>query len=124
MFGAKEDQLIRCDTCRNCISLGGLPEKRRPLSQRDAGQHRRCRRLQAERPGVPVDGFWSITRLQREGYLEPNQYMPIPVNNSRPRKMRRLGCGSVGGCDGRFRIVCRLCRVGLHGAALSPARRV
>ncbi len=50
---------------------------------------------------VPVDGFWSITVYNAEGYLEPNQYKAYSVNNITAKKGAD---GSVaiqfGGCDG------------------------
>jgi hypothetical protein len=52
---------------------------------------------------VPVDGFWSITVYNFEGYLEPNQYNAYAVNNITARKNAD---GSVavrfGGCDGKI----------------------
>ena len=52
---------------------------------------------------VPVDGFWSITVYNAEGYLEPNQYNAYSVNNI---TANRGADGSVavqfGGCDGEI----------------------
>jgi hypothetical protein len=52
---------------------------------------------------VPVDGFWSITVYNAEGYLEPNQYKAYSVNNITAKKGAD---GSVaiqfGGCDGEI----------------------
>ena len=52
---------------------------------------------------VPVDGFWSITVYNAEGYLEPNQYNAYAVNNITANKGAD---GSVaiefGGCDGEI----------------------
>jgi hypothetical protein len=50
---------------------------------------------------VPVDGFWSITVYNAQGYLEPNQYNAYSVNSITAKKGAD---GSVaiqfGGCDG------------------------
>jgi hypothetical protein len=75
---------------------------------------------------VPVDGFWSITVYNAEGYLEPNQYNAYSVNNITANK----------GADGSVAIQFgrRLRRrnsqlpadhegLELHGAPLSPATR-
>jgi hypothetical protein len=50
---------------------------------------------------VPVDGFWSITVYNAEGYLEPNPYNAYSVNHI---TVKKGADGSVaiqfGGCDG------------------------
>jgi hypothetical protein len=52
---------------------------------------------------VPVDGFWSITLYNREGYLEKNAFNANSVNNITAKKNAD---GSVtvqfGGCDGKI----------------------
>jgi hypothetical protein len=52
---------------------------------------------------VPVDGFWSITVYNAEGYLEPNPYNAYSVNNI---TVKKGADGSVaiqfGGCDGEI----------------------
>jgi hypothetical protein len=52
---------------------------------------------------VPVDGFWSITVYNAEGYLEPNPYNAYSLNNITAEKSPD---GSVavqfGGCDGKI----------------------
>src|SRR5260221_1959227 len=52
---------------------------------------------------VPVDGFWSITVYNAEGYLEPNQYNVYSVNMTSAKKGAD---GSVaiqfGCCDGEI----------------------
>jgi hypothetical protein len=52
---------------------------------------------------VPVDGFWSLTVYNSEGYLQPNQYDAYSVNSITARKGLD---GSVtiqfGGCDGEI----------------------
>ena len=52
---------------------------------------------------MPVDGFWSVTVYNAEGYLEPDQYNAYSVNNISAEKGTD---GSVaiqfGGCDGEI----------------------
>ena len=52
---------------------------------------------------VPVDGFWSVTVYNAEGYLQPNQYNAYSVNSI---TAKRSADGSVaikfGGCDGEI----------------------
>jgi hypothetical protein len=51
---------------------------------------------------VPVDGFWSITVYNAEGYLQPNPYNAYSLNNITAAKGAD---GSIvvqfGGCDGK-----------------------
>lgn len=52
---------------------------------------------------VPVDGFWSITVYNREGYIQKNEYDAYSLNNITANKSAD---GSVaaqfGGCDGKI----------------------
>ncbi len=51
---------------------------------------------------VPVDGFWSVSVYNAEGYFQPNQYNAYSLNNITAKKGQD---GSVtiqfGGCDGK-----------------------
>ncbi len=74
---------------------------------------------------VPVDGFWSISLYNAEGYFEPNNLNAYTLNNITAKKNAD---GSVaiqfGGCDGKIPNCLPITAgVELHGAALSPARR-
>jgi hypothetical protein len=104
MFGATANQV---DPVRHLIGTalvwGGLPEKDAlylpvtPARNDGATVHELTVR------DVPVDGFWSITAYNAEGYLEPNQYHAYSVNNITAKKGAD---GSVtiqfGGCDGEI----------------------
>ena len=104
MFGAARDQV---DPVRHLVGTalvwGGLPEKDAlylpdtPARNDGATVHKLTVK------DVPVDGFWSITVYNAEGYLEPNQYNAYAVNNITARKGAD---GSVtiqfGGCDGEI----------------------
>ncbi len=102
MFGAKEDQV---DPVRHLVGTalvwGGLPEKDGlylPVTP-DRNDGTTVHKLTVK--DVPVDGFWSITVYNADGYLEPNQYNAYSVNNITAKKGTD---GSVavqfGGCDG------------------------
>ena len=104
MFGAAENQV---DPVRHLVGTalvwGGLPEKDAlylpvtPARNDGATVHKLTVK------DVPVDGFWSITVYNAEGYLEPNQYDAYAVNNITAKKGAD---GSVaiqfGGCDGEI----------------------
>ena len=51
---------------------------------------------------VPVDGFWSISLYNAQGYFEPNRFNSYSLNNITATKE---GDGTVavqfGGCDGK-----------------------
>src|SRR6516162_8522505 len=103
MFGAKEDQV---DPVRHLIGTalvwGGLPEKdglSLPVTP-DRNDGATVYNLTVK--DVPVDGFWSITVYNADGYLVPNQYNAYSLNNVTAKKDTD---GSVtvqfGGCDGK-----------------------
>jgi len=52
---------------------------------------------------VPVDGFWSVTVYNAQGYLQANPYNTYSLNNL---TAKRNDDGSVaiqfGGCDGKI----------------------
>jgi hypothetical protein len=52
---------------------------------------------------VPVDGFWSLTVYNSEGYLQPNRYNVYSVNSITAKKSPD-GFVSIqfGGCDGKI----------------------
>jgi hypothetical protein len=103
MFGGRSE----VDPIRHLIGTailwGGLPEKEglylnvTPENNDGTAVYK----LNVEQ--VPVDGFWSITVYDANGYLEPNQYNAYSVNNITARKSAD---GSVavqfGGCDGKI----------------------
>jgi hypothetical protein len=74
---------------------------------------------------VPVDGFWSITVYNSEGYLQKNEYDAYSLNNITAHKSAD-GTVAVqfGGCDGKvLKLPADYAGLELLGAALSPARR-
>src|SRR5712675_1309340 len=103
MYGANENNV---DPVRHVIGSamlwGGAPEKDAlylPITpERNDGTT--IYRLTVR--DVPVDGFWSATVYNGEGYIEPNQYATYSVNSDTAAKGPD---GSVtvqfGGCDGK-----------------------
>jgi hypothetical protein len=79
MFGKKEDT----DAVRHLIGTasgwGGLPESEAyyilEMEPRPAG------RFVMTVKDVPVDGFWSVTIYNRDGFLEENPYGSYSINN-------------------------------------------
>ena len=102
MFGAAENQV---DPVRHLVGTalvwGGLPEKDALYLPVTPAQNDGATVYKLTVKDVPVDGFWSITVYNAEGYLEPNQYNAYAVNNITAKKGTD---GSVaiqfGGCDG------------------------
>src|SRR5258707_1618875 len=104
MFGANEDEV---DPVKHLIGSamlwGGYPEKD-ALYLPITPARNDCSTIHKVMVGhVPVDGFWSITVYNAEGYLEPNQYNVYSVNMTSAKKDAD---GSVaiqfGGCDGEI----------------------
>ena len=52
---------------------------------------------------VPVDGFWSISLYNAEGYFEPNSFNAFTLNNLTATKNADGSVGiQFGGCDGKI----------------------
>ena len=120
---------MQVDPVRHLIgtaaALGRQSRQGRDLSQRHAVQERRQDDLQADVKDVPVNGFWSVSVYNANGYLreEPVQRL-LGQQHHRGEERRRFDCHPVR----------RLRRqnpklpadhegLELHGAALSAARR-
>ena len=103
MFGASEDQV---DPVRHLIGSamlwGGNPEKDGlylPITPaRNDGST--IHKLTVGK--VPVDGFWSVTVYNKEGYLQPNKDNIYSVNGFTAKKSAD-GAVTIqfGGCDGK-----------------------
>ncbi len=103
MFGASEDQV---DPVKHLIGSamlwGGAPEKdslylpTTPVRNDGGTVHK------LTVGDVPVDGFWSLTVYNKEGYLQPNKDNAYSVNSLTAKKGTD---GTVtiqfGGCDGK-----------------------
>ena len=104
MFGATQDQV---DPMRHLVGTalvwGGLPERDAlylpvtPARNDGATIHKLTVK------DVPVDGFWSITVYNAEGYLESNRYNAYSVNNITAKKGADGAVAiQFGGCDGEI----------------------
>jgi hypothetical protein len=102
MFGATRDQV---DPVRHLVGTalvwGSLPEKDALYLPVTPARNDGATIYELTVKDVPVDGFWSVTVYNAEGYLEPNQYNAYSVNNITAKKGAD---GSVaiqfGGSDG------------------------
>jgi len=104
MFGANENEV---DPVKHLIGSamlwGGYPEKDAlylPITPaRNDGST-----IHKVRVGdVPVDGFWSLTVYNSEGYLQPNQYNAYSVNSITAKKSPDDSIAiQLGGCDGKI----------------------
>jgi hypothetical protein len=104
MFGASEDQV---DPVKHLIGSamlwGGAPEKDSlylpTTPARNDGSTIHTLRV----GDVPVDGFWSLTVYNKEGYLQPNQDSAYSVNSLTAKKGAD-GAVTIqfGGCDGKI----------------------
>ena len=74
---------------------------------------------------VPVDGFWSISLYNAEGYFQKNDLNAYSLNNITVEEKRgRLGRDPVRRLRRQnSQLPADHARLELHGAALSPARR-
>jgi hypothetical protein len=104
MFGANEHQV---DPVKHLIGSamlwGGNPEKDAlylpitPARNDGSTIHKLMVR------DIPVDGFWSLTVYNGEGYLQPNHYNAYSVNNiTAKRSADRTIKIQFGGCDGNI----------------------
>ena len=101
MFGANKDQV---DPVRHLVGTalvwGGLPEKDGLYLPVTPARNDGTTIHKLTVKDVPVDGFWSITVYNAEGYFEPNHYNAYSVTNI---TAKRGADGSVavqlGGCE-------------------------
>ncbi len=104
MFGATKDQV---DPVRHLVGSalvwGGLPEKDALYLPVTPAQNDGATIHKLTVKDVPVDGFWSVTVYNAEGYLEPNPYNAYSVNNITAKKGAD-GSAAIqfGGCDGEI----------------------
>jgi hypothetical protein len=104
MFGANEHQV---DPVKHLIGSamlwGGNPEKDALYLPITPGRNDGSTIHKLMVRDIPVDGFWSLTVYNGEGYLQPNQYNAYSVNNI---TAKRSADGTIniqfGGCDGNI----------------------
>jgi hypothetical protein len=104
MFGANEHQV---DPVKHLIGSamlwGGNPEKDALYLPITPARNDGSTIYELMVRDIPVDGFWSLTVYNGEGYLQPNQYNAYSVNNI---TAKRSADGTIniqfGGCDGNI----------------------
>ena len=101
-FGAKgEVDPVRRLICA-ASAWGGNPEKDALYLNFSPANNDGTTKYKLTVKDVPVDGFWSISVYNKEGYFEKNQYDSYTLNNITAKK---TDDGSVlvqfGGCDGK-----------------------
>jgi hypothetical protein len=104
MYGANESQV---DPVRHVIGSamlwGGAPEKDALYLPITPEKNDGMTIYKLIVRGVPVDGFWSLTVYNSEGYIEPNKYGAYSANSYTAIKGPN---GSVaiqfGGCNGKI----------------------
>ncbi|TPI39155.1 DUF1254 domain-containing protein [Mesorhizobium sp. B3-1-9] len=103
MFGATEDQV---DPVKHLIGSamlwGGAPEKDSLYLPTTPARNDGATIHELTVGEVPVDGFWSLTVYNKEGYLQPNKDNAYSVNSLTAKKGAD-GAVSIqfGGCDGQ-----------------------
>jgi hypothetical protein len=103
MFGASEDQV---DPVKHLIGTamlwGGNPEKDGLYLPITPAQNDGSTIHKLTVGEVPVDGFWSVTVYNKDGYLQPNQDNVYSVNSLTAKKGAD-GAVTIqfGGCDGK-----------------------
>src|SRR4029079_14765639 len=83
--------------------LGRQSRQGRDLSQRHACQNDGTTIYKLHVAGVPVDGFWSVSLYNAQGYYEKNSFHAYALNNITAKKGAD---GSIdiqfGDCDGKI----------------------
>jgi len=85
-FGRKEEVDAVRHLLGTAFGWGGLPEYEAFYVTR--GEPRKAGDYTLTVKDVPVDGFWSISIYNKDGYFEPNEYDSYSINNltARPDK--------------------------------------
>lgn len=79
MFGRKEEVDPVRHLLGTAVGWGGLPETE--AYYYTEAEPRPVARFTLTLTDVPVDGFWSVTIYNREGFLEANPYDSYSINN-------------------------------------------
>jgi hypothetical protein len=113
MFGTKD----QVDPVRHLIGTaagwGGLPEKEAFYLGSTPGKNDGTIIHRLNVRDVPVDGFWSVSVYNAEGYFQPNEYNAYSLNNITTSKGGTVRSRSnlVAAME-RLSTACRLCRAG------------
>ena len=104
MFGASEGEV---DPVKHLIGSamlwGGFPEKDALYLPTTPERNDGNTIYKLKVGDVPVDGFWSLTVYNKEGYLQPNEDNAYSVNSLTAKKDPD-GAATIqfGGCDGKI----------------------
>ncbi|RJF98549.1 DUF1254 domain-containing protein [Noviherbaspirillum saxi] len=103
MFGTKDQVNPVQHLIGTARSWGGNPEKDASMLYFTPSKNDGVTIYKVNIKDVPVDGFWSITVYNADGYLQPNTYGAYSLNNITAKKSKD---GSVavqfGGCDSKI----------------------
>ena len=85
-FGKKEEVTETRHLLGTAFGWGGLPDYEAYYINK--GEHRKAGESQLTVNNVPVDGFWSISVYNKDGYFEPNKFDSYSINNltAKPNK--------------------------------------
>ena len=85
-FGKKEEVTETRHLIATAYGFGGLPEYEAYYVNK--GEHRKAGDFQLTVKDVPVDGFWSISIYNKDGYFEENKFNSYSINNviAKPNK--------------------------------------
>lgn len=79
MFGKKEEVTETRHILGSAFGWGGLPEYEAFYINK--GELQKAGDFQVTVKDVPVDGFWSISIYNKDGYFEKNKYDSYSINN-------------------------------------------
>jgi hypothetical protein len=102
MFGTKDQVDSVRHLIGSAIGWGGLPEKDAFYLTFTPGKNDGTTIYRLNVKDVPVDGFWSVSVYNSEGYFQPNEYNAYSFNNiGAAKEADDLVALQFGGCDGK-----------------------
>jgi hypothetical protein len=103
MFGTKDQVEPVRHLIGTALGWGGNPEKDAFYLNLTPGKNDGTTIHKLNVTDAPVDGFWSVSVYDAEGYFQPNQYNAYSLNNTTATKGAD-GSFTIqfGGCDGKI----------------------